>query len=103
MHNAMLERDLESPYTEWLERWEKMGIKAREITTYIPCGDFFEIRDKALIAHATQIDPDGGWFRVPRTSSGRSGRPRSTSWRSRSWNLPPRARPLRGHPRELTI
>ncbi|GAA2628605.1 mycothiol conjugate amidase Mca [Streptomyces axinellae] len=65
MHNAMLERDLESPYTEWLERWEKMGIKAREITTYIPCGDFFEIRDKALIAHATQIDPDGGWFRVP--------------------------------------
>ncbi|MEU4969541.1 mycothiol conjugate amidase Mca [Streptomyces smyrnaeus] len=65
MHNAMLERGLESPYTEWLERWEKMGIKERQITTYVPCGDFFEIRDKALIAHATQIDPDGGWFRVP--------------------------------------
>ena len=30
-----------------------------------PAADFFEIRDKALIAHATQIDPDGGWFRVP--------------------------------------
>ncbi|MET9862452.1 mycothiol conjugate amidase Mca [Streptomyces smyrnaeus] len=65
MHNAMLERGLESPYTEWLERWEKMKIKERQITTYVPCGDFFEIRDKALIAHATQIDPDGGWFRVP--------------------------------------
>jgi mycothiol S-conjugate amidase len=65
MHNAMLERGLESPYTEWLTRWEEMGIKAREITTYIPCGEYFEIRDKALIAHATQIDPDGGWFRVP--------------------------------------
>ncbi len=65
MHNAMLERGLESPYTEWLKRWEEMGIKAREITTYIPCGEYFEIRDKALIAHATQIDPDGGWFRVP--------------------------------------
>ncbi|MGI5349160.1 mycothiol conjugate amidase Mca [Streptomyces sp. CA-250714] len=65
MHNAMLERGLESPYTEWLERWEKMGIKERQITTFVPCGEFFEIRDKALIAHATQIDPDGGWFRVP--------------------------------------
>ncbi|MBO8190008.1 mycothiol conjugate amidase Mca [Streptomyces spirodelae] len=65
MHNAMLERGLDSPYTEWLERWEKMGIKERQITTFVPCGEFFEIRDKALIAHATQIDPDGGWFRVP--------------------------------------
>ncbi len=65
MHNAMLERGLESPYGEWLERWEKSRLKEREITTYVPCGDYFEIRDKALIAHATQIDPDGGWFRVP--------------------------------------
>ena len=39
--------------------------KERTLTTHIPCADFFEIRDKALIAHATQIDPDGGWFRVP--------------------------------------
>lgn len=65
MHHAMLDRGLDSPYTEWLERWETMGIKEREITTYVPCGEFFEIRDKALLAHATQIDPDGGWFRVP--------------------------------------
>lgn len=65
MHHAMLERGLDSPYTEWLKRWEKSGMKEREITTFVPCADFFEIRDKALIAHATQIDPDGGWFRVP--------------------------------------
>ncbi|MFF8283595.1 mycothiol conjugate amidase Mca [Streptomyces albus] len=65
MHNAMVERGLESPYTEWLERWENMKVKERELTTFVPCGDYFEIRDKALIAHATQIDPDGGWFRVP--------------------------------------
>ncbi|CAM2803832.1 mycothiol conjugate amidase Mca [Streptomyces albus] len=65
MHNAMIERGLESPYTEWLERWENMKVKERELTTFVPCGDYFEIRDKALIAHATQIDPDGGWFRVP--------------------------------------
>ncbi len=65
LHQAMLDRGLESPYGEWLKRWEKSGHKERTITTHVPCADFFEIRDKALIAHATQIDPDGGWFRVP--------------------------------------
>ena len=28
--------------------------------------DYFEIRDQALLAHATQIDPNGGWFACPR-------------------------------------
>ena len=36
-----------------------------EITTRVPCGDYFEIRDQALLAHATQIDPDGFWFACP--------------------------------------
>jgi mycothiol S-conjugate amidase len=31
----------------------------------VPCGDFFEVRDEALKAHATQVDPDGFWFRCP--------------------------------------
>ncbi len=65
LHQAMIDRGLESPYGEWLERWKKSGRNERNLTTHIPCADFFEIRDKALIAHATQIDPDGGWFRVP--------------------------------------
>ncbi|KNB51670.1 mycothiol conjugate amidase Mca [Streptomyces caatingaensis] len=64
LHDALTERGLESPYGEWLERWDSIG-RDRNLTTFVPCGDFFEIRDKALVAHATQIDPDGGWFRVP--------------------------------------
>jgi mycothiol S-conjugate amidase len=32
----------------------------------IECGDWFERRDAALLAHVTQIDPDGFWFQVPR-------------------------------------
>ncbi len=32
----------------------------------MPCSDWFDQRDQALLAHATQIDPDGAWFRVPR-------------------------------------
>jgi mycothiol S-conjugate amidase len=31
----------------------------------VPCGEFFETRDDALRAHATQVDPDGFWFAVP--------------------------------------
>ncbi|MFI9205392.1 mycothiol conjugate amidase Mca [Streptomyces sp. NPDC053048] len=64
LHDALIARGLDSPYAEWLERWDEMG-RERTLTTYVPCSDFFEIRDKALIAHATQIDPDGGWFKVP--------------------------------------
>jgi mycothiol S-conjugate amidase len=65
LHEALLSRGMESPYAEWLERWDKMDRPERTITTHVPCADFFEIRDKALIAHATQIDPDGFWFRIP--------------------------------------
>ncbi|NJQ00549.1 mycothiol conjugate amidase Mca [Streptomyces zingiberis] len=65
LHEALLERGLESPYEAWLKRWESISPKERTLTTYVPCGDFFPVRDKALIAHATQIDPDGGWFQVP--------------------------------------
>jgi mycothiol S-conjugate amidase len=63
LHNAMLELGLESPYGDWLKRWE--GRKERTTTTRVPCGDYFPVRDAALLAHATQVDPDGFWFHVP--------------------------------------
>lgn len=65
LHEALLARGLESPYGEWLERWKSFDRPERSITTHVPCAEFFEIRDKALLAHATQIDPDGAWFHVP--------------------------------------
>ncbi|MCP9944804.1 mycothiol conjugate amidase Mca [Streptomyces somaliensis] len=65
LHEALLECGLESPYGEWLQRWDESRRPERTLTTYVPCADFFETRDRALIAHRTQIDPDGGWFRVP--------------------------------------
>ena len=63
LHNAMIERGLQSPYEGWIDSWGDRP--ERHITTRVPCGDYFEIRDKALLAHATQIDPDGPWFGVP--------------------------------------
>jgi len=65
LHNALLDRGMESPYGDWLKRWSEFERAERTLTTHVPCADFFEIRDKALIAYATQIDPDGGWFKVP--------------------------------------
>ncbi len=63
LHEAMLARGLDSPYGEWLERWKDR--EERRITTRVPCGEFFPLRDRALLAHATQVDPDGFWFHVP--------------------------------------
>ena len=63
-HEALLARGMESPYAEWLETWDSADV--RNITTRIHCADWFDKRDQALLAHATQIDPDGAWFHVPR-------------------------------------
>ncbi len=38
---------------------------AARITTRVPCAEYFPVRDRALLAHATQIDPDGAWFACP--------------------------------------
>ncbi|WP_410648543.1 mycothiol conjugate amidase Mca [Amycolatopsis sp. cmx-4-54] len=66
-HEALLARGLESPYEEWLKSWdpEKADVMER-VTTRVECGDYFEQRDEALKAHATQIDPNSRWFAVPR-------------------------------------
>ena len=64
LHESMLAAGLESPYAEWLKNWEDR--EERRITTRVPCSDYFEVRDRALLAHATQVDPDGPWFACPR-------------------------------------
>lgn len=66
VHEALLAREQESPYAEWLERWAEDDRPEREVTTRIECSDYFGHRDRALLAHATQIDPDGFFFAVPR-------------------------------------
>ena len=65
LHEAMLERGMESPYVEWLENWEDKPEDEARLTTSVPCADWFSTRDAALIAHATQVDPNGRWFACP--------------------------------------
>ncbi len=65
-HQALSDRGLESPYGEWLERWDPSRPDPFDrVTTQVECAEHFEARDNALRAHATQIDPTSRWFAVP--------------------------------------
>jgi mycothiol S-conjugate amidase len=65
LHEAMVSLGLESPYGEWLANWSGEDDMSGRVTTRVRCEDYFPLRDDALRAHATQVDPDGRWFHVP--------------------------------------
>ena len=65
LHEAVLAAGRESPYADWLKNWEDRPDKGPRITTRVDCAEYFPVRDDALRAHATQIDPDGFFFQVP--------------------------------------
>ena len=66
LHDAMQQHGLESPWKERLKDWKPEPEWDARITTRVVCDRWFGVRDQALLAHATQIDPDGFWFAIPR-------------------------------------
>jgi mycothiol S-conjugate amidase len=66
LHEALVGAGIESPYAEWLEHWEDRPEDAHRVTTRVPVAEYFTVRDDALRAHRTQVDPEGMWFAVPR-------------------------------------
>lgn len=59
VHEAMLKHTGKSPFSdEWLER----DGQDHRITTKIDCFGFQWARTGALRAHATQVDPNAGWW-----------------------------------------
>jgi mycothiol S-conjugate amidase len=71
LHEGVLERGLESPFAKWIERRDKESeesgeeVHEPEVTTQVDIGKWLPQARDALIAHATQIDPNGFWFAVP--------------------------------------
>ena len=65
LDTMMKEHGIESPYEQWLKDWVDKPEDADRLTTSVPCSEFFAVRDRALIAHATQVDPLGRWFTCP--------------------------------------
>ena len=63
LHEAVLAAELESPYHEWVASGLRPDVVPH---ARIRCADTFARRDAALRAHASQVDPDGRWFAVPR-------------------------------------
>ncbi len=65
IHEKFEELGLESPFNaEWRARWEK--VKEDPPTTSIDISDFADVRAQALLAHATQVDPESPfWFGLP--------------------------------------
>lgn len=65
LNHAAVAAGMESPFAGWLEKWDEMGFSEPEVTTKIDVGEHIDLRTKALLAHATQIDPDSFWFAIP--------------------------------------
>ena len=56
----------EGPFAKWLEKWDSdTDVLAERVTTRVECSKYFTQRDEALLAHATQIDPNSFFFTTP--------------------------------------
>ena len=63
IHRRMLELGLESPFDE---EWFNRPSPDDRITTRVPVGEYYDVRKRALLAHATQVAPDSPfWFGLP--------------------------------------
>jgi mycothiol S-conjugate amidase len=78
IHQALLDAGMESPFQEWIDESDEK--EDRRITTRVECADWFPVRDDALRAHATQIDPDGPFFALPHELQRRT-------WSTEDWEL----------------
>lgn len=67
LHQAHLDHDLESPFEKWIEAGSSGSGPARgdRHTTLVDVSDFMAQRRAALLAHATQVAPDGFWMKLP--------------------------------------
>jgi mycothiol S-conjugate amidase len=57
---------MHGPFDKWLKHFDpELDVFANRVTTRIEASRYFEQRDDALRAHATQIDPNGDFFAAP--------------------------------------
>jgi mycothiol S-conjugate amidase len=63
LHDAYVRHGHESPF----ERWFEHGFPDHDdrFTAYVDVGGYLDRRRAALLAHRTQVDPEGFWMRLP--------------------------------------
>jgi mycothiol S-conjugate amidase len=54
----------ENPFARWFER-EDFGDYDDRVTAKVDVGNYLRQRREALLAHRTQVDPDGFWMQLP--------------------------------------
>nr|WP_241732237.1 mycothiol conjugate amidase Mca [Galbitalea soli] len=64
-YERLVEREPESPLLAQLEDMKRWLDRPDLATTHVPVGDFFEVRDAALRAHASQVPADSFFFFWP--------------------------------------
>ena len=66
LQDEFAKHDQEGPFAKWLEHWDAdEDLLVKRVTTRIECAKYFAQRDEALLAHATQIDPNSFFFTTP--------------------------------------
>lgn len=63
LHQAHLDAGMESPFERWFEG--EFPNRDERFTTRIDIGEHMAERRAALLAHATQVSPDGFWMKLP--------------------------------------
>jgi mycothiol S-conjugate amidase len=66
IHQAIIDSGRESPFAEWIDRRRHQVEDRGPASARIEVAEWFGHRDAALRAHATQVDPEGFFFAVPR-------------------------------------
>lgn len=67
MNAACVARGIESPFADWFKDGGGRALPPHDdrFTTLIDVGDFLDVRRRALLAHRTQVDPEGFWMQIP--------------------------------------
>jgi len=63
LHQALIDMGEESPFDRWLDEWDPSDAKPIHARIKLNADTLHRAR-LALRAHATQVDPDGFWFKV---------------------------------------
>jgi mycothiol S-conjugate amidase len=65
IYDVLLERDPDGELVKQMEEMRRWFDRPDVTTTHIPVGDFLEVRDRALLSHASQVSPNSTFFRWP--------------------------------------
>jgi mycothiol S-conjugate amidase len=65
IYDALVTRDPDGELVKETAQMRRWFDQPDATTTHVPVGDFLEVRDRALLAHASQVAPDGSFFRWP--------------------------------------